>query len=42
MFDALVEKGRKIKQKYHKVEDNWLAYNPYRIDVGSIGIKTQE
>lgn len=42
MFDASVEKGRKIKQKYHKVEDNWLAYNPYRINVGSIGIKTQE
>ncbi|WP_085875497.1 restriction endonuclease subunit S [Peptoniphilus vaginalis] len=42
MFDASVEKGHKIKQKYHKVEDNWLAYNPYRINVGSIGIKTQE
>lgn len=42
MFDASVEKGSKIKQKYHIVKDNWLAYNPYRINVGSIGIKTPE
>lgn len=40
MFDASIEKGNKIKQKYHIVKDNWLAYNPYRINVGSIGIKT--
>ena len=40
MFDASTEKGSKIKQKYHVVKDNWLAYNPYRINVGSIGIKT--
>lgn len=42
MFDASKEKGKKIKQKYHVVKDNWLAYNPYRINVGSIGIKTPE
>ncbi len=30
MFDASIEKGKNIKQKYHLVEDNWLAYNPYR------------
>ena len=42
MFDASTEKGKKIKQKYHVVKDNWLAYNPYRINVGSIGIKTPE
>ena len=42
MFDASIEKGKDIKQKYHIVEENWLAYNPYRINVGSIGIKTSE
>lgn len=42
MFDASVEKGKKIKQKYHIVKDNWIAYNPYRINVGSIGIKTPD
>lgn len=40
MFDAAKEKGRKIKQKYRIVKDNWIAYNPYRINIGSIGIKT--
>lgn len=40
MFDASVEKGCKIKQKYHVVKNNWIAYNPYRINVGSVGIKT--
>lgn len=42
MFDATIEKGKKIKQKYHIVKENWIAYNPYRINVGSIGIKTGE
>lgn len=42
MFDANIEKGRKIKQKYHLVKDNWIAYNPYRVNVGSIGIKTPD
>ena len=42
MFDANVEIGKRIKQKYHIVKDNWIAYNPYRINVGSIGIKTSE
>ena len=27
MFDGSTEKGSKIKQKYHVVKDNWLAYN---------------
>lgn len=39
MFDASTEKGKNIKQKYHLVMNNWIAYNPYRINVGSIGIK---
>lgn len=42
MFDANVEKGKNIKQKYHIVKENWIAYNPYRINVGSIGIRTKE
>lgn len=42
MFDASIEKGKKIKQKYHIVKENWIAYNPYRINVGSIGIKNSE
>lgn len=42
MFDSNIEKGKRIKQKYHIVKDNWLAYNPYRINIGSIGIKTPE
>lgn len=42
MFDASIVKGKKIRQKYHVVKDGWLAYNPYRINVGSIGIKTTE
>lgn len=40
MFDADKLLGKAIKQKYHIVRNNWLAYNPYRINVGSIGIKT--
>lgn len=40
MFDASVEKGKDIRQKYHIVNNDWLAYNPYRINVGSIGLKT--
>ncbi len=40
MFDADTALGKSINQKYHIVKDNWLAYNPYRINVGSIGLKT--
>lgn len=39
IFDAYVEKGKNIKQQYKVVEDNFVAYNPYRINVGSIGLK---
>lgn len=39
LFDAYIEKGSKINQPYKKVEKGWLAYNPYRINVGSIGFK---
>lgn len=40
MFDADTVLGKSIKQKYHIVKHNWLAYNPYRINVGSIGLRT--
>ncbi|MFW6275814.1 MAG: restriction endonuclease subunit S, partial [bacterium] len=40
LFDAYTEKGGKINQSYKKMEANELAYNPYRINVGSIGMKT--
>jgi restriction endonuclease S subunit len=39
IFDAYCEKGEKINQPYKKVEVDDLAYNPYRVNVGSIGIK---
>lgn len=42
MFDAYSEFGRNINQPYIYVESGCLAYNPYRINVGSIGIKTEE
>ncbi len=41
LFDAYIEKGSKINQPYKIVKDGFLAYNPYRINVGSIGLKTE-
>lgn len=40
MFDAYTELGKNINQPYIHVENGYLAYNPYRINVGSIGLKT--
>lgn len=42
IFDAYEENGSKIKQKYKKMQVGWIAYNPYRVNVGSIGIRTKE
>ena len=42
IFDAYQENGSKIHQKYKKMEVGWIAYNPYRVNVGSIGIKRFE
>lgn len=39
MFDAYTEKGSNIRQPYKIVRDNYIVYNPYRVNVGSIGIK---
>ena len=42
LFDAYIEKGCNINQPYKVVKDGFLAYNPYRVNVGSIGLKTAE
>ena len=42
MFDAYEEYGKNIKQPYKIVKNGFIAYNPYRINVGSIGIKTDK
>ncbi|MEO8514579.1 MAG: restriction endonuclease subunit S [Ignavibacteria bacterium] len=42
IFDAYKEKGKDINQSYKKMEIDWLAYNPYRINVGSIGLRTSK
>ena len=42
LFDAYIEKGAQINQPYKIVKNGFLAYNPYRINVGSIGLKTDE
>ncbi|WP_211327983.1 restriction endonuclease subunit S [Otariodibacter oris] len=42
IFDAYKEKGSNINQAYKKMEKGWLAYNPYRVNVGSIGLRTEE
>lgn len=42
MFDAYTEIGKNINQPYIYVENGCLAYNPYRVNVGSIGLKTNE
>ncbi|MBP5601887.1 MAG: restriction endonuclease subunit S [Treponema sp.] len=39
MFDAYTEMGSNIKQPYKIVKNDFIAYNPYRVNVGSIGIK---
>ncbi len=41
VFDAYTILGKDINQSYKKMELNWIAYNPYRINVGSIGIKNR-
>jgi restriction endonuclease S subunit len=42
IFDAYLQKGKDINQAYKRMEEGWMAYNPYRINVGSIGIKQKE
>jgi type I restriction enzyme S subunit len=42
LFDNEIKKGKDINQAYKIVKDGFLAFNPYRINVGSIGLKTKE
>jgi len=42
IFDAYKQKGKEINQSYKRMEKGWLAYNPYRINVGSIGVKRDD
>lgn len=42
IFDAYKEKGANINQAYKRMEKGWLAYNPYRVNVGSIGMRTEK
>jgi type I restriction enzyme S subunit len=42
IFDAYKEKGANINQAYKRIEKGWLAYNPYRVNVGSIGMRTEK
>jgi type I restriction enzyme S subunit len=42
LFDAYIEKGENLKQPYKQVKNGFLVYNPYRVNVGSIGIKTKK
>jgi len=42
LFDAYLEFGKNIKQPYKLVKNGFLAYNPYRVNVGSVGLKTSE
>lgn len=39
MYDAYNKTGKDFNQAYKIVKENFIAYNPYRINVGSIGIK---
>lgn len=40
MYDAYEKKGKEFNQPYKVVKNGYIAYNPYRINVGSIGLKT--
>jgi len=42
IFDAYTQPTSEIKQAYKKMEIGWIAYNPYRVNVGSIGMRTNE
>ncbi len=42
LFDAYEKFGKDLKKVYKIVEDNCIAYNPYRINDFAVGIKTTE
>ena len=41
LYDAYDMRGEKFNQSYKIVKNGFIAYNPYRINVGSIGIKNE-
>jgi restriction endonuclease S subunit len=41
IFDSYIKNSKEINQSYYKMNTHDIAYNPYRINVGSIGIKTK-
>lgn len=41
IFDAYTQKGQFINQSYQTVQINDLAYNPWQINVGAIGWRTE-
>ena len=41
IFDAYTKKGKLFNQSYQKVQKRDLAYNPWNINDGSIGLKTE-
>ena len=42
IFDAYIQPTKEIKQAYKKMDIGFIAYNPYRVNVGSIGMRTKE
>ena len=42
VFENEIIMGGDIGQKYKKVEEKYLAYNPHRVNVGSIGLVDKE
>lgn len=40
IFDAYSQATKEIKQAYKKMNVGFIAYNPYRVNVGSIGMRT--
>ena len=42
IFDAYTQPTKEIKQAYKKMDIGFIAYNPYRVNVGSIGMRTNE
>jgi type I restriction enzyme S subunit len=42
VFENETMQGDQIKQKYKRVHSKQLVYNPHRVNVGSIGLVTEE
>lgn len=41
MYDAYRKCGKEFNQPYKIVKNDYIAYNPYRVNIGSIGIKKE-